>query len=39
MKRNDDHYLQQLLEPWIGLADNDDAIIKYRLVDPNDEHQ
>jgi hypothetical protein len=31
------YFLHTLLEPITGLADDDDAVIQYRSLDPNDE--
>ncbi len=39
MNPSNEYYLERLLEPWIGLADDDDAIIEYKSVDPNNEHE
>ena len=33
--KSDQHYLVTLLGPWVGLADDDEAIEKYRNVDGN----
>jgi len=38
-KQSDQYFLELLLSPWIGLADDDASIVKYRFVDPNNEPQ